>query len=116
MKNIIIFLLLVACGSMFYYYVLYLPKHALIINIQPPTPVTPAQQEAQKKQTQQLIEQNNKKIHDYRVCEKDMNDKESLWLEKRCPTTSGDYLKQMDCRSKALTSSEVKQFECPRSF
>ena len=120
MKSAITFAILLASGSLFYYYVYFLPLQ----NIQSQQDINAIRSiiaptvEQQQVQAQREA-QSEKAINDYFVCEQNMQKKIEVWLEKQCssnPNNPMDVLKQMDCRSKAMTSSGAKQFECPKPF
>ena len=120
MKGLLESVAIIALGSVAYYYAIFLPQQqtqsAKDINaIRSVLAPTPEQQAAQQQAAAKSEEQFRAAMDAYTSCQTAMQKKESVWLDQQCSTDNNDplgMLKAMDCRSKAMTSSAAKQFEC----
>ncbi len=123
MKKIIIFAVLLASGSLFYYYVLFLSQQNIksqqdinaIRNVIAPSP-------EQQKINQQRAVQSEKVMKDYLNCQMTWIDKSSAYIQKACPAVSYNYLDHRSdspwnkCISNAQNSAEYKKLECPKPY
>lgn len=131
MKAIITLAILLACGSVFYYYSVFLPQQNIrgqqdinaIRNVIAPTP---AQQKVQQQKAIQEQANFEKALDDYSDCQLKMIDKSSEYVQQQCASENpqGDWMNILDpnsnynkCKTRVENSAEYEsKFTCPRNF
>ena len=110
MKNFLTTLALLAVivggGAIAYYYGFYLPQKGVRIQTTTPTPTpqTPQQAQAQKQANIDALHAQDAKLDAYSRCRSDYSKAMGAYADKQCPSNEMDFIKQMDCRSKAIES------------
>ncbi|OGZ95407.1 MAG: hypothetical protein A2847_01455 [Candidatus Sungbacteria bacterium RIFCSPHIGHO2_01_FULL_50_25] len=122
-KIIVAFALIVVSGSLFYYYVYFLPRQNInsqqdikaIRNVIAPTQ---EQLQAQREVSKQASDSFDKAMEQYSQCQTEMLNKQNKYIEEQCAAYNDifKFEEYRDCVSKVMDSAGYKQFSCQRPF
>jgi len=122
-KIIVAFALIVVSGSLFYYYVYFLPQQNLnsqedIKAIRSVIAPTQEQLQAQREASRQASDSFDKAMEQYYQCQTEMLNKKNKYIEEQCAAYNDifKFKEYRDCASKVTDSASYKQFSCQRPF
>jgi hypothetical protein len=107
MKNFLIIVAVIgilgASASVSYYYLVFLPKQS-----------TKSEQDTSNRKTLAPTTDNQKveANYNYLACIEKMAVKSEIYLQVKCPYDETDSNRTLNCRIKAMQSSEYSQFQC----
>jgi len=119
--SVITIAILVASGSVAYYYVVFLPQQNLksqedLSAIRSVVAPTPEQQKVQQEQELQSWKATENAVNSYTQCLIDMQEKGATWLDQKCPSAN-DPFDSTNCRLTVMSSAEYQsKFGCKYPF